>query len=266
MMTASNSAKIDPNRRRVPIGTAVAPGAGAMTQCAADCSNCNLRGLCTPCCGLTRSEMDVAGLMVCIRLHLRRGEILYRGGERFSYLYVVRSGFLKSTALCENACDQVLSFSTTGDVLGMDAIGPGQHICNAVALEESDVTAIPFARLQSLAREMPGLQRHLHRSMSSEIVRANGRMLLLGSMNAHERLAMFLLDMSRRFATRGYSPSEFNLRMSRGDIGSNLGLTLETVSRTFAVFQQKGLISVKQKFVRIVDRAGLERLLIRDLN
>ena len=265
-MTVNISARIDLNRHRVPIGSAVAPGPGAMTQCAGACSNCNLRGLCTPCCGLTRSEMDVADLMVCNRLHLRRGESLYRSGERFSYLYVVRSGFLKSTALCENACDQVLSFSIVGDVLGMDAIGPEQHTCSAVALEESYVAAIPFAWLQGLAREIPGLQRQLHRSMSREIVRANGKMLLLGCMNAHERLAMFLLDMSRRFAARGYSPSEFNLRMSRGDIGSNLGMTLETVSRTFAVFQQTGLIRVKQKFVRIVDSAGLERLLNRDLN
>src|ERR1035438_3054623 len=108
----------------------------------------------------------------------------------------------------------------TGEVMGMDGIGPERHTCNAIALEDSDVCAIPFAGLQRLAHEIPSLQRQFHKTMSRAIVHEHGVMLLLGSMNADERLAIFLLNLSRRFATRGYSPSEFNLRMTREVIGS----------------------------------------------
>jgi CRP/FNR family transcriptional regulator len=153
----------------------------------------------------------------------------------------------------------------TGEVVGLDGIGPERHSCNTSALEDSDVCVIPFARLQELAREIPSLQRHFHKIMSREIVREHGVMLLLGSMNADERLAMFLLNLSQRFAAQGYSPSEFNLRTTREEIGSYLGLKLETVSRSFSKFQEQGMIGVQQKFIRILDSAGLERMMRRDL-
>jgi CRP/FNR family transcriptional regulator len=145
----------------------------------------------------------------------------------------------------------------------MDGIGLERYTCNTIALEDSEVCAISFARLQKLAHEIPSLQRHFHRMMSREIVRKHRVMLLLGSMIAEERLAMFLLNLSQRFAARGYSPSEFNLRMTREEIGSYLGLKLETVSRTFSKFQEDGLIGVHQKLIRILDRAGLERVMDR---
>jgi CRP/FNR family transcriptional regulator len=264
-VTTNTGALIDPAECRAPNRAAINSGSGNIAQRTTLCSTCNLRELCAPCCGLTCAEKDVAGRLVFTRLRLQRGENLYRSGDRFTSLYAVRSGFFKSTALRTNACDQVLRFSMTGDVLGMDGIGPETHICNAVALEDSDVCAVPFAGLQWLAREIPGLQRKLHKTMSREIVRQHGEMLRLGSMNAMERLAMFLLDMSKSFASRGYSPSEFNLRMSREDIGSYLGQELETVSRIFSKLRQKGLICVEQKFVRILDHAGLESVLERDL-
>jgi len=228
------------------------------------CSACNLRGLCTPCCGLTRAEFDVADQLDFHRTHVKRGEYLYRSGDPFTCLFAVRSGFFKSFALSPNTCCQVLGFSMTGELLGMEGIGPGLHICNALALEDSDVCAMPFVGLQKLAREIPRLQRQLHKTMGREIVRNHEEMLRLGSMNSHERLAMFLLDISQRFAARGYSPSEFHLRMTREDIGSYIGQKLETVSRTFSKFQQEGLISVEQKFVRILDRPGLARVMNRD--
>jgi CRP/FNR family transcriptional regulator len=252
-------------RRRAPIDSAVAPESGKIAQCRTMCSTCNLRDLCLPCCGLTRSEMNVADRLVFNRSRVRRGESLYRTGDRFTFLYAVRNGFFKSTALLENGRNQVTGFSMTGEVLGMDGIGPERHTCNTIALEDSDVCAIPFARLQELAHEIPSLQHHFHRMMSREIVREHGVMLLLGSMNAEERLAMFLLNLSQRFAARGYSPSEFNLRMTREEIGSYLGLKLETVSRIFSQFHEEGLIGVRQKLIRILDSAGLERVMGREL-
>ena len=264
-MTTNTSVRIIPARRRAPINSATAPKPGKIAQCRTMCSTCNLRELCLPCCGLTRSEMDVADRLVFNRSRVRRGESLYRTGDRFTCLYAVRNGFFKSTALLENGRDQVTGFSMTGEVLGMDGIGPERHTCNTIALEDSDVCAIPFARLQELAHEIPSLQRQFHKMMSREIVREHGVMLLLGSMNAEERLAMFLLNLSQRFAARGYSPSEFNLRMTREEIGSYLGLKLETVSRTLSKFQEEGLIGVQQKFIRILDSAGLERVMGREL-
>jgi CRP/FNR family transcriptional regulator len=264
-MGSNTSLRIVSARRLAPIDSAAAADSGKLAQCRTMCSNCNLRELCPPCCGLTRSEMDVADRLVFNRPRVRRGDSLYRTGDRFTCLYAVRNGFFKSTALLDNGRDQVTGFAMTGEVLGMDGIGPERHSCNSIALEDSEVCAIPFARLQELAHEVPSLQRQFHKMMSREIVREHGVMLLLGSMNADERLAMFLLNMSQRFAARGYSPSEFNLRMTREEIGSYLGLKLETVSRTFSKFQDEGLIGVQQKFIRIVDSAGLGRVMGREL-
>jgi len=250
--------------RRAPPDAAAALEPGEMARISTMCSTCNLRELCVTCCGLTRSEMDAADRLVIIRSRVRRGESLYRAGDRFSSLYAVRNGFFKSTAVLENGRDQMTGFTMTGEVLGMDGIGPERHTCSTIALEDSDVRAIPFARLQALAHEIPSLQRHFHRMMSTEIVREQGVMLLLGSMNAEERVVIFLLNLSQRFAAHGFSPSEFNLRLTREEIGSYLSLKLETVSRTFSKFQEEGLIGVQQKFIRILDRAGLERVMVRE--
>jgi CRP/FNR family transcriptional regulator len=97
--------------------------------------------------------------------------------------------------------------------------------------------------------------------MSREIVRDHGMMLLLGSMRAEERLAAFLLNLTQRLQARGFSASSLILRMTREEIGSYLGLKLETVSRTFSKFQDDGLLEVKQRHIRILDEAGLRQLI-----
>jgi len=197
------------------------------------------------------------------RLRVRRGASLYRTGDRFTSLYAVRKGFFKSLTLFENGRDQVTSFAMPGEVLGMDGIGPERHTCNTVALEDSEVCAISFTGLQELAHHIPSLQRQVHRMMGREIVREHGVMLQLGSMNADERVSMFLLNLSRRFAAHGYSPAKFNLRMTREEIGSYLGLNLETVSRIFSKFEEEGLLKVQRKIIHILDGAGLERVMGR---
>jgi CRP/FNR family transcriptional regulator len=266
-MATKTSARIIPARSRAPIDSATAPRSGKVAQFRSVCSTCNLRELCLPCCGLTRPEMNLADRLVFNRSHLRRGESLYRTGDRFTSLYAVRNGFFKSTVLLEDGRrDQVTGFSMTGEVLGMDGIGSERHTCNTIALEDSDACAIPFAGLQKLAREIPSLQRQFQRMMSREIVREQGVMLLLGRMNADERLAIFLLNLSQRFAAHGCSPSKFNMRMTREEIGSYLGLSLETVSRTLSKFQEEGLLSVQQKIIHILDSAGLKRVMGRELD
>ncbi|MBE0615758.1 MAG: helix-turn-helix domain-containing protein [Burkholderiales bacterium] len=258
-MASQSSTQIRRALHLAQTGAALEPGSAGIVQLRTECSACNLRELCAPCCGLNQSERNVAKRLVFKRMRLRRGESLYRTGDHFTSIYAVRKGFFKSVLLLENGHRaQVIGFSMQGEVLGLDGIGAGQHNCNAIAVEESEICAIPFAGLQLLAHEIPSLQRHVRRMMSREIVREQGVMLLLGNMNAEERLAVFLLNLSRRYAAQGYSPSEFDVRMTRDEIGSYIGANLETVSRTFSKFQKDGLLRVRHKSIRILDGAGLE--------
>jgi CRP/FNR family transcriptional regulator, anaerobic regulatory protein len=233
---------------------------GKVAKVSTRCSTCGLRELCLPC-GLSGQDVDRVDDLIYTRRRLKRGESLYRAGDRFNALYAVRSGFFKSVQTLEDGRDQVTGFSMAGEIMGMDGIGPEAHALNAVALEDSEVCVIPYSRLENLGRDMHELRHQFHKVMSREIVREHGVMLLLGTMRAEERLATFLLNLSQRFAARGYSPSEFNLRMTREEIGSYLGLKLETVSRAFSRFQEDGLIGVQQKHIHILDVDGLHRVL-----
>ncbi|MGE5466356.1 MAG: fumarate/nitrate reduction transcriptional regulator Fnr [Ignavibacteria bacterium] len=232
----------------------------ALTSLKAACSQCNLRELCLPY-GLSEYEIAQLDHLVAGRRKVKRGHHLYRAGDAFEAIYAIKMGFFKTDILLEDGRDQVTGFQMAGEILGMDGIGTDFHTCNSIALEDSEICIIPFAQLEQLSREVQTLQRHFHQVMSREIVRDHGVMMLLGTMRAEERLAAFLLNLSQRFTARGYSPQEFHLRMTREEIGSYLGLKLETVSRAFSRFQDEGLISVHQKHVRILDGNGLKRLL-----
>jgi CRP/FNR family transcriptional regulator len=220
------------------------------------CSNCSLRELCLPV-GMTPEELVRLEGLVATRRKLRRGEALFRSGDRFEALYAVRLGFLKSTLMTTDGHEQVTGFHMAGELIGLDGISVDAHHCDTVALEDTEVCVIPNQRIDELSSTMPVLQHHLRRVMSREIVREHGVMLLLGSMHAEERLAAFLLNLSQRFETRGYSRSEFVLRMTRAEIGSFLGLKLETVSRALSHFAQLGMIEVNQRHVRLLDPARL---------
>lgn len=219
-----------------------------------------MRALCLPA-GLSDSEVDRLEALMGARRRLRRGQHLYRAGDGFDAVFAIRNGFFKTDVLNEDGRDQVTGFQMAGELLGLDGIGAELHTCNAVALEDSDVCVIPFGRLESAAREIESLQRNVLKLLSREIVRDHGLMMLLGTMRAEERLAAFLLNLSQRFMARGWSPAEFHLRMTREEIGSYLGLKLETVSRAFSRFHEDRLISVQQKHIRILDTPGLRRVL-----
>ncbi|MBV8605333.1 MAG: fumarate/nitrate reduction transcriptional regulator Fnr [Pelomonas sp.] len=223
------------------------------------CSSCNLRELCLPV-GLSAQELEQLDMLVSKRRTVTRGDTLFRSGDEFDSLYAVRTGFFKTSVALEDGRDQVTGFQMAGELLGMDGISNTRHSCDAVALEDSQVCVIPFEQLENLSREFTDLQRQFHRIMSREIVRDHGVMLLLGSMRAEERLAAFLLNLTQRLQARGFSASSLVLRMTREEIGSYLGLKLETVSRTFSKFQDEGLMEVKQRQIRILDQPGLQRI------
>ena len=226
------------------------------------CSTCHQRELCLPD-GLSHDEVESLDQLVSVRKTIKRGEYLFRAGDDFASLYAIRSGFFKTRVITDDGRDQVTGFQMAGELLGIDGIAADQHDCDAVALEDSEVCVIPYARMEALSRKFEVLQHHFFRVMSREIVRDHGVMLLLGSMCAEERIASFLLNLSQRFTARGYSAFEFILRMTREEIGSYLGLKLETVSRTFSKFQDEGLISVQIKHMQIANIPGLKKIMGR---
>ena len=223
------------------------------------CSSCNLRELCLPV-GIAPDQMERLDTIVSTRRSVARGEALFRTGEAFAALYAVRSGFFKTCLASEDGRDQVTGFQMAGELLGLDGIATDHHTCSAVALEDSQVCVIPYAQLEDLSREISDLQRHFHKIMSREIVRDHGVMLLLGSMRAEERLAAFLLNLTQRLRTRGFSASSLVLRMTREEIGSYLGLKLETVSRAFSKFQDDGVLDVKQRHIQVLKVEALQAL------
>jgi CRP/FNR family transcriptional regulator len=224
------------------------------------CSNCNLRELCMPL-GLSDSEMVRVDDMVATRRKVARGDNLFRNGDKFNALFAIRTGFFKTRISAEDGRDQVTGFQMAGEIIGLDGIVSDHHTCDAVALEDAEVCVMPFDRIEELSREITSLQRHVHKIMSREIVRENGVMLLLGSMRAEERLAAFLLNLVQRLHARGFSQSELVLRMTREEIGSYLGLKLETVSRTFSKLVDDGIVEVKQRHVRILNPDGLKLII-----
>ncbi len=224
------------------------------------CSNCNVRELCMPV-GLSEEELERVDHVVASRKKIKRGAALFRTGEAFTSLYAIRTGFFKTCVMAADGRDQVTGFQMAGEIIGMDGIVSDVHTCDAVALEDAEVCVIPFDRLGELSREMGALQHNVHRIMSREIVREHGVMLLLGSMRAEERLAAFLLNLVQRLHARGFSRSELVLRMTREEIGSYLGLKLETVSRTFSKFAGDGLVEVRQRHLRILDAQALRAIL-----
>lgn len=210
--------------------------------------------------GLSVEDLERIDNMVASRRKIKRGETLFRNGEKFASLYAIRTGFFKTCVASEDGRYQVTGFQMAGEIIGLDGIVNDNHTCDAIALEDAEVCVMPFDRIEELSREVNSLQRHVHKIMSREIVREHGVILLLGSMRAEERLAAFLLNLVQRLHARGFSQSELLLRMSREEIGSFLGMKIETVSRTFSKFVEEGIVQVKQRHVRILNSEALREI------
>jgi CRP/FNR family transcriptional regulator, anaerobic regulatory protein len=210
--------------------------------------------------GFNQDDLARLDEVVATRRRIKQGGLLFRNGEPFTSLFAIRTGFFKTSVSTEGGHEQVTGFQMAGEIIGLDGIVSDFHSCNAVALEDSDVCEMPFTNMEELSREFPALQRHVHKIMSREIVRENSVMILLGNMRAEERLAAFLLNLVQRLHARGFSQSELVLRMTREEIGSYLGMKLETVSRTFSKFSEDGIIEVKQRYVRIIQPDALKKI------
>lgn len=201
--------------------------------------------------------------LVHIRKRIKTATILYHTGGRFHALYAVKSGFIKTESLHDDGRIQITGFYMAGEIFGFDGIATDEHMCTAIALEDSEVCIIPLDRVRHIGHEYEAVQHHFYKLMSREIVRDHTIMMLLGTMHGEERLAAFILNLSQRFHMRGYSPYNLILRMKREEIGSYLGMKVETVSRIFTKFQDQGLLEVHQKNIKILNLPSLKNLISR---
>lgn len=234
--SAKNVFQIDPNNR--------------------NCKDCRIHKFCL---AADLNPQELAKLE-CLSRHRRpvpRGAHLYHIGERFEALYTVRTGSLKTYTLTQDGREQVTGLRLPGDLVGFDAINSGVHPSAAEALETTSICELPLKRLSGLTDSAPKIQQRLVQMMSEEIQNYEEHITLLGKQSAEHRIANLLLYLAEQYEARGYSPQEFNLSMSRTDIGNYLGLAIETVSRLFTRLQDLGLISVDRKHLRIEDRERL---------
>lgn len=230
-----------------------------LAQVRAACKSCSLYHLCLPM-SIEAEELEELDRIIRRRRPLSRGEHLFRMGEDFHSVYAVRAGSLKTYTSSEDGQEQITGFHLPGELIGLDAISDDRHHASAKALETTSLCEIPFSQLEELGNRFRGLQHHLLRLMSKEIIREENMLMLLGKMSAEQRLASFLLSIAARFRQRGFSENEYNLSMSRNDIGNYLGLAVETVSRLFTRFQEEGLLQAERKHVQILDMSGLQTL------
>lgn len=220
------------------------------------CSTCSLGELCLPM-GLDHADISRLEDIVATRGPLHEGDHLFRVGEPFRALYAVRSGHVKTYLVDDDGGEQVLGFHLPGELVGLDAIYPNAHQCNAMVLDTASVCEMPYADVARLALEVPGLQQQMFRLMSKDI---GGAFHLAGDHTAEERLASFLLSLSSRLKARGYSSTHLILAMPRRDIANYLRLATETVSRVFTRFEKDGLIAVERREVRIRDAERLRQV------
>jgi CRP/FNR family transcriptional regulator len=210
--------------------------------------------------GLSSDDIQKVDSLVTERVRLKKGEPLYRQGDALTAIYGIRFGTLKTEYALPDGREQITGFHLPGEMLGLDGIGENTYQSNAIALEDSEACVVRFNDFEQLARQLPSLQNQFHKILSRELTQDQRHLLSLGTLRAEERLASFLLNLSDRLSARGYSPHEFHLRMSREEIGSYLGIQLETVSRLFSRFTESGLIQIKQRHIKLVDIDGLLEL------
>lgn len=218
-----------------------------------NCGNCSLRQLCLPA-GIGAEDVERLDRVVKRRKPVNRGEHLFRVGGTLARIYVAREGTFKTVACSEDGEEQVIGFHLPGELIGLDALGYGEHRCDAVALENARVCEVPLEDLQAIAAQVPGLQRQLLRVIGRSMARDQDHLEMMSRRQANDRVMLFLHSLSQRLEVLGKDGSAFSLPMTREDIGSYLGLVIETVSRSFTKLQDDGVIAVRGRQVRLLQR------------
>jgi CRP/FNR family transcriptional regulator len=223
---------------------------------APQCLGCSARGRCLPA-GMSEKESRCLCNITIGRRRVRKGQAIFRQSDRFLFMFAVRFGTFKSTVMLNNGCDQVTAFHLPGDVMGFDATVTGHHQTTASALEDAEVCVLPYSQLTDASGGERGLRIQLLRMAGAELVRDQRLLALISHSHSEQRVAAFLLGLSQRMRERGFSPSDFLLRMTRAEIGSYLGTTLETVSRSLSAFARRGFITVRRREIHLIDTDAL---------
>jgi CRP/FNR family transcriptional regulator len=223
------------------------------------CAQCSLHVLCLPA-GIGGSDLQQLDDIVRNRRPLDQGESLFRAGQTLGSLYVAREGAFKTVATDEDGEEQVIGFHLPGELMGLDALGRGQHACDATALTRATVCEIPMDQLEHVCAQLPALQHQLLRIIGQGINRDQTHMEMLGRRQASERMALFLHGLAERYRLLGRPGDQFVLPMSREDIASFLGMVIETVSRTLTKMQDEGIITVRGRQLQILDEVRLEAM------
>jgi CRP/FNR family transcriptional regulator len=210
-----------------------------------------------------QAPLDIEALKALMPLTRRKlvpGQHLYRAGQPFVALYLVHAGFLKTCAVSEDGREQITGFHLRGELLGVDSIGTSTHACDAIALDHCEVWELPYPPVLTACLRIPELQARLASALAGEIRRDRNWMLALGTLDAEQRVAAFLLDLASRYEALGFSPTCFVLRTTRAEMGSFLALKHETVTRALSHLDELGYISVLRREVRIENPDALRRM------
>ena len=228
-------------------------------QLKVSCASCTLRELCIPQ-GMTDDELKLVDTIIERKKPVHKNDYLFRAGDSNRSIYAVLSGSVKTLVDNPNGEEQIVGFHLPGELLGMDGFSGDAHTCSAVALETSSVCEFPLESLDEVCHVVPSIQYAMRRIMGREVTKDHAMLLLLGRMSAEEKLASFLISLSKRMAQRHWKPTEFNLTMPRQDIANYLGLAVETVSRLFAHLQDENIIEVDRRRVNISDMDRLKAI------
>ncbi len=221
------------------------------------CQLCRLRALCLPA-ALTETEIVTLEGVIDDRRKVLANEHVYRAGDRFSAIFAIISGSVKTYESYRDGRVSVTGCHLPGELFGFSGINRGTYALNARALEDTWVCELPFDRLEAVCREVPEIQSRLLHLMSERIVSYQQHLAqLMGTNTAQKRLAMFLLSLSYRSVRRGESPTSFRLPMTGQDIGNYLGISAESVSREFTQMVKGHIITKNNRNVRILDTEKL---------
>lgn len=196
------------------------------------------------------SALDTLG-NVC---RFRRGETIFGEGDELKCSYKILSGAVRLSRITQSGRRQIVGFRTPGEFVGFEWDG-----CCTLGVEAvRDVVAERYMRacVDRLIEECSDVRESLVTVIRSELRTAHEHLITLGCPSAKERVANFVLQLARKAGARDGETIEIEL--SRQDIADYLGLTLETISRTFSEFKSTGAIALpKRRQIRILDKARL---------
>ena len=222
------------------------------------CTNCTLDEICLPR-GLSQQEVENLSIEVKNNMSLQKGEFIYRQGDEFTMIVAIKSGSAKLVSNDDQGNEHILSVLLPGELIGFEGLFQNKYNCSAIALENLSYCVLPADKFEGLCAKVPSIARELLKH-SSEAISESQSQIIASKSSAEERVAKFLINLSDRLSMRGYSAVQFNITLTRQEMGDHLGLTLETVSRTLKQFQHDGFLNVQRKFIEIKDLQGLRKI------